>query len=146
MKTEKQLSKAFATNFMLYWNTHVAHVNTVGRNFSSDHEFLGEIYEDAQSTIDALAEFMRILGCDMPSNLQTVIDIAEISSNKSVLKDIGYLKSTLDNVETMIAEYRLLYDAAEEDEECGLSNFVQDRIIVHQKQAWKLKSILGERK
>jgi DNA-binding ferritin-like protein len=49
MTTESQLQQVFANNFVAYFRTHVAHVNTQGRNFYSDHKLLGKIYEDLQN-------------------------------------------------------------------------------------------------
>jgi starvation-inducible DNA-binding protein len=146
MNTPNQLSKTFSTNFMLYWTAHVAHVNTVGRHFVGDHELLGEIYEDAQDNIDTLAEFMRILGLDMPTKLESVIATSEIDDSRRVLAADQYISQVYSAIETMIECYTSLYDACEQDRQLALSNYVQDRLLVHQKQCWKLRSILGDRK
>lgn len=146
MKTTKLLNSAFATNFMLYWQAHVAHVNTVGRNFISDHQLLGEIYEDAQENIDDLAEFLRIMGEDMPTKLEIVLAKSEIADTTKIQADTGYIKTVYAAVECMIELYRELYEACEEEKYYALGNFVQDRLLTHEKQCWKLRSILGERK
>jgi starvation-inducible DNA-binding protein len=141
-KLQQILTKAFSTNFMLYYSSHVAHVNIVGRNFTADHQLLGKIYEDAQEQIDTYAEFMRTVECFMPTNLTTAIVTSEIGDvdvegNSTKLLDIIY-----DNTETMLEVLKSLYDAAESAGELGLSNYVQDRMVIHRKFCWMLKSTL----
>ena len=140
MKTLSQaLTTAFSSNFQLYWLSHVAHVNTVGRNFYSDHLFLGEIYEDLQAQIDRWAEFQRTIGDTMLSDLG---DVTKTGMVGSVLKGSDFLKQIKSGNETMIDCLGVLYDVAEESGECGLSNYVQDRLVVHRRWAWQLDSIL----
>lgn len=138
----KHLKTAFATNFVLYYKSHVAHVNTTGRNFYSDHKLLQEIYEDAQSNIDSYAEFIRILYDDMPYTLGKIIQLSDLADDLSVMTDREYLQMVYDDTEVMLKTLTELYNACETDKEIGLSNFVQDRIIVHGKFCWQLRSIL----
>ena len=48
MTTVEQLTQVFNDNFMAYFRSHVAHVNTMGRNFASDHALLGRIVTGKQ--------------------------------------------------------------------------------------------------
>ena len=139
---QNQLKTAFATNFLLYYHSHVAHVNTTGRNFVSDHKLLGGIYEDAQGAIDQYAEYLRILHCDMPLTLQETLDSSEIMDVASRNRDTAYLYHVYDLIETTIDTLELLYDCAEGEREVGLSNWVAERINTHKKQCWKLRSVL----
>ena len=80
MTTVEQLTQVFNDNFMAYFRSHVAHVNTMGRNFASDHALLGGIYEDLQGQIDTIAELLRSLQAFMPCDLTDVMQGANVST------------------------------------------------------------------
>jgi DNA-binding ferritin-like protein len=127
---------------MLYFQSHVAHVNITGRNFMSDHKILKEIYEDAQENIDAYAEYLRICDTTMPDLMEDVTLCSEIQDGIDGKSADAYLNHVYDIIEIMLDCLKIMYDVAEEEDELGLSNYIQDRIDVHRKQCWKLRSIL----
>lgn len=141
-KIQNTLQRAFATNFMLYYISHVAHVNIVGRNFYNDHQFLDSIYSDAQDNIDTYAEFIRTVDAFMPTKLSKVIDLSEINDTPTDGDCDQILKIVQDAIESMLIALEHLYDASEKAREYGLSNYAQDRMVVHRKQKWMLESIL----
>lgn len=130
---------------MLYYSSHVAHVNTTGRNFQSDHLFLGGVYEDAQSNIDTYAEFMRTIGAKMPDNLTSVITFSEIDDDHTKGSADKLLKTIDEHIECMLEVLEELYLACESAKEYAISNYAQDRMAVHKKQYWQLCSILGKK-
>ena len=137
------LLQAFSTNFVLYYQTHAAHVNITGRLFVSDHDFLGEIYQDLQSNIDTYAEHLRQLECYMPETLQETLQ-------ESILSDTMYVNEHVfellyNRLEQFIDHLRLVYREAERQSEFGLANYIADRLATHKKTCWKLRSILEER-
>lgn len=144
-KLQTILQRAFCTNFMLYYSSHVAHVNTTGRNFQSDHLFLGGVYEDAQANIDTYAEFMRTIYCKMPDNLTSVITFSEIDDNHTKGTADKLLATIDEHIECMLEVLEELYLACEAAEEYAISNYAQDRMAVHRKQYWQLCSILGKK-
>jgi len=138
----KKLTQIFNTNFVAYYRTHVAHVNTVGRNFYSDHRLLQKIYEELQGDIDTIAEFLRTLESFMPESLTIVCDGSDIT-DADVFGDADeLLQSVLTDLTTLIALYRELEEVAEEEEEDQISNFAQDRETVFTKFSWMLRATL----
>jgi starvation-inducible DNA-binding protein len=135
------LTAAFSSNFCLYYITHVAHVNVVGRNFQQDHALFGDIYEDLQEQIDVYAEFLRTIGAFMPGNLRGVIKDSVVAVQ--LFDDCDYLSCIAKENKTMIDCLELLYEEAEKANEIGLSNYVQDRLVAHKKYAWMLKASLS---
>ena len=141
----KQLSQvltaAFSSNFALYYISHAAHVNVVGRNFQSDHALFAGIYEDLQEQIDVYAEFLRTCDCFMPFSLKSVLkdSVVEVQLDK----DCDFISCILKQNEVMIDCLELLYEEAERANELGLSNYVQDRLVAHKKYAWQLKATLA---
>lgn len=144
-KLQTILQRAFCTNFMLYYSSHVAHVNTVGRNFQQDHAFLNSIYDDAQDNIDTYAEFLRTIGAKMPDTLSSVVTFSEISDDATRGSADKLLLIIEDNIEIMLEVLDELYTICEKEKEFGLSNYAQDRMIVHKKQLWMLTSMIGKK-
>lgn len=140
-KLQQCLTRTFATNFLLYYKSHVAHVNTVGRNFHSDHKLLEEIYSDAQGNIDVLAEFLRTIDAKMPSSLEDVCLGAETSDGISGDAD-KLLDEVYYTIEDVLAVLEDLIVEAEELGELGIANYAQERLVVHKKQCWMIRATL----
>ena len=137
------LTQAFSTNFVLYYQVHAAHVNITGRNFVSDHEFLGEIYSDLQASIDTYAEHLRQLYCFMPETLEETIENSLLPDSMYVNE--GVFELLYNRLEQFIDHLKMLFREAEAEMEFGLSDFIATRISTHKKQCWMIRSILEER-
>ena len=142
MNTQEQLQQVFADNFVAYYRAHVAHVNTQGRNFVSDHKLLGKIYEDLQEQTDSLAELLRTLEEFMPASLEQVIGSSQISTDDVT----GSADELLALVRDDLAELRLTHEqlmvTAEDDGHKEIANYAQDRILTLAKYIWMLDSVL----
>ena len=143
MTTQEQLLKIFNDNFMAYWRSHVAHVNIMGRNFHSDHELLGGIYEELQGQIDIIAELLRSMGEFMPITLGDVIAVSEILDTPVE----GDSETLLGIVETdlMLLKgcYEELIKVANEEGYDEIANYAQDRVLAIAKHLWMLNSTLS---
>jgi DNA-binding ferritin-like protein len=122
----------------------VAHVNTVGRNFYSDHKLLQGIYEGLQSNIDVLAEFLRTLRLQMPQSLGIVIETSSTPDSMVTGNAIQLLRGVYDDLEIMIDEYLALNMLAEEENHPEIANYAQDQIRLLRKSCWMLDSILED--
>jgi starvation-inducible DNA-binding protein len=134
------LTAAFSSNFALYYISHVAHVNVVGRNFQSDHALFAGIYEDLQEQIDTYAEFLRTIDGFMPRSLRSVTRDSVVAVQLD--EDCDFIACLLKENKAMIDCLELLYEEAEKANELGLSNYVQDRLDAHKKFQWMLKASL----
>jgi DNA-binding ferritin-like protein len=137
-----KLTEVFNTNFVVYYRTHVAHVNIVGRNFYSDHKLLGKIYETLQGDIDSIAELIRTQAELMPESLGTVIAGSTVDDTDVYGTSDELLEGVLGDLTTLIGLYRELEQVAEQAEEDQISNFAQDRETVFTKFSWMLRSTL----
>ena len=142
MQTQTQLQTMFATNFVAYYHTHVAHVNIMGRNFYSDHKLLGKIYEHLQGNIDTIAELIRTTGEFIPSTVSKVITGSEIDDMPMVGNDQDLLSSVNAHLVTLCEGYRELYKIATEQGYEEISNFAQDEMLALNKYVWMLDSTL----
>jgi len=123
---------------------HGFHWNIRGINFAQFHEFFGEIYEDADNSIDPIAENIRKLGFNAPFRLQDFIqsadEIAPTDSNDAMEMCRSLYISNQDVIECIVHAIAV----ADELEEQGILNFLAERQDQHQKWEWQLRSIVGD--
>lgn len=143
MTTTEQLTQVFNDNFVAYFRSHVAHVNVMGRNFQSDHELLGGIYESLQSQIDTIGELLRSLQEFMPCDIEDVIINSHIPSSKIDGDSEELLSLVRDDLDHLKECYILLMEVAELEEHQEIANYAQDRILALAKQIWMLDSTLS---
>jgi DNA-binding ferritin-like protein len=142
MNLDSQLQEVFSTNFAVYYRTHVAHVNTVGRNFFSDHKLLQGIYEGLQSNIDDLAEFLRTLRLEMPNSLNAVLMTSGTEDTDVEGNSIELLQGVYNDLEILIDQYLALNEVADEEGHPEIGNYAQDQLRLLRKSCWMLRSIL----
>jgi len=127
--------------------SHGAHWNVTGINFQQFHELFQEIYEDADSAIDPLAENIRKLNVSAPIQLTDYIESNE---------ETGEMAPTLSTDPVELA--KVVYAANEDCLECivkgiilanaineqGILNFLAERQDMHSKWQWQLRTIVGD--
>jgi len=136
------LEETFSANFVAYYRSHVAHVNIVGRNFTSDHKLLQKIYEDLQENIDSLAELLRTIGAKMPNDIATVLQISPFRDDPVEGDADELLQLVLDDQDKLMDLYKELDQAANLAGDIDISNFAQGRVGDHAKFRWMLRSTL----
>ena len=142
MTIQEQLTQTFNNNFVAYYRSHVAHVNIVGRNFTSDHKLLKGIYERRQEQIDVLAELLRTLEDYMPSDLQDVLANSEIDTGAFEEDADGFLYGVKDDLELLKGTYEELMAVAENEGHEEIANYAQEQILDIAKSIWMLRSTL----
>jgi DNA-binding ferritin-like protein len=142
MTTQDQLQQVFANNFVAYFRAHVAHVNTQGRNFYSDHKLLGKIYEDLQAQTDSLAELLRTVQEFMPTTLASVVESSQITDMPCEGTADSLLEDVRADLEQLKGDHEELMEVAELDGHKEIANYAQDRILTLAKYIWMLDSTL----
>lgn len=143
MNTVEQLTQVFNDNFIAYFRSHAAHVNIVGRNFYSDHELLGNIYEDLQGQIDTIAELLRSLSADMPCDIGDVVSGSMISTAAIMGTSDDLLMEVRTDLEQLKSCYQLLIEVADDEGYLEISNYAQERVLALAKHIWMLDSTLS---
>jgi starvation-inducible DNA-binding protein len=144
MSLHTTLEETFASNFVVYYKAHVAHVNITGANFYSDHKLLQKVYEHLQDNIDALAEKLRTIRAVMPDSLSSVVALSPIADGPTYGDRDELLTDVYDSVESLIDQYHSLYTSAEEEGVIDISNFAQDEIGQLTKLCWMLRATLND--
>lgn len=135
------LSNGLSNALVLYFAAHRAHWNVQGPDFFQYHEMFGKIYEDIYDSLDDFAENVRKLGA-FPPSLGEMEDSAEFeddssSSDARALALNLYVKNAL-----FIQILKDLFNIANDADEQGIANFIAERIDMHSKWDWQLKSAL----
>jgi len=144
----EDLKVALATTVAFKIKAQKFHWNVIGTNFKEYHEFFGELYEQAESTTDLIAEHIRSIGYFAPGSFAEYMELSDIdddmdmeSANSSVMMSKLY-----EDVETMIDNIEDVYRSAEEEEDWDISDFAAQRLTELKKSSWMLASYLGKQR
>lgn len=143
MNTAEQLTQIFKDNFVVYFRSHVAHVNITGRNFRSDHKLLQGVYERRQAEIDKIGEILRSMGEYMPCDLSEVVSDSQIDTGELSGDADFLLEMVRDDLEHLLAEFKELIEIASDEDLEEISNYAQDQALDIEKSLWMLNSTLG---
>ena len=136
------LKVVLADTFALYLKAHYFHWNIEGPNFVQYHGFLDGFYNEVWGAVDAVAEHIRTLDAYAPGSFTRFKDLTTISDELAIPSAISMLTKLEADNQSVIDSLTKAYKLAESDNKCGLSNFLQDRIDIHEKHSWMLRSIV----
>jgi starvation-inducible DNA-binding protein len=138
----EQMKVALASTFAFYLKAHNFHWNVEGANFPQYHSFFGDIYADAWGAVDAIAEHLRTLKAYAPGSFVRFKDLSVVEDElniPSALSMVSKLEADNQKLITVLTKAHVLADKAGKP---GISNFFQDRIDIHEKHGWMLRSII----
>jgi len=138
----KETKVVMANNFALYLKAHNYHFNVEGPDFYQYHKLLEDIYNELWQAHDAIGEHVRALGAYAPASFSRYSELTEIDDEVKVPEALEMIRRLLEDNERVIGSLYRAYERAEAHQELGLANFFQDRIDVHKKHSWMLRSTL----
>ncbi|MDX5428354.1 MAG: DNA starvation/stationary phase protection protein [Bacteroidota bacterium] len=136
------LGKALANSYALMVKTQNYHWNIRGLHFKSIHELTEEHYNELFEAIDDLAERIRALGFDAPGSFPEFNNLTNISDPKPGLSELEMVADLLKSHEYLINNLRDVLRAAEKIEDEVTVDMMVDRLTVHEKAAWMLRSMI----
>jgi DNA-binding ferritin-like protein len=139
--TAAALQKVLNNTLVFYFAAHRAHWNVEGDDFSEFHDLFGNIYEDAQGSIDRLAENIRKVQ-SFPSNLTEVVMNADFKDDCDCKDAMGMSQMLLEKNVTLNESILSAFTVANEANEQGVANFLAERDDMAKKWSWQLRSIL----
>ncbi len=137
------MRKCLANTFVFYFKAHGCHWNVEGIHFPTYHDFFGDLYEDLYGAVDPLAEEIRALGVYAPSGLNELYRDATISDSDikgDNVKDM--LEAMLKDNAAVTNCLTISLALATRENKQGLMNFLADRIDIHKKHEWMIRSCL----
>ncbi|PNK59866.1 Dps family protein [Psychrobacter sp. FDAARGOS_221] len=139
----EQLNNLLSTYHIFYINVRGYHWNVKGPHFFSLHEKFEELYTDLQVQIDEIAERVLTLG---GTPLHAYSDFAKhsgIQEHKDVFSGEDCVKGVVAGLQELIAEQRKVSAVAEEAEDQGTADLVDDYVQEQEKLIWMYNAFLG---
>ena len=136
------LKIVLADSYVLYLKTQNYHWNVTGPNFKSFHLMFEEQYSDLFAAVDIIAERIRALGAKAPGTYAKYISLTNLKEGDEELDANSMVKDLANSQDTIVNS---LIDTLKEAQNIGddvTAGIITDRIEVHQKNAWMLKSSL----
>ena len=135
------MKKILADTFVTYLKAHNFHWNVEGANFIQFHDFFGDLYEELHGAVDPIAEEIRALNAYVPGSMTRFIELAEVQDQTNILQPVAMCFELSKDNEIILADLNVAFELATQMKIQGLANFLADRIDIHNKHAWMLRSI-----
>ena len=132
-----------ADTFTMYLKTHSFHWNVIGPNFPQYHDFFGDLYEELHGAVDPIAEHIRAVNSFAPSSLDRIKELTRIEESDTIPNAERMFQVLLNDNNIVLDSLKQAYDLADKEGELGLANFLQDRMDIHKKHGWQIRSTAG---
>ncbi|MGZ3690784.1 MAG: Dps family protein [Pseudobdellovibrio sp.] len=136
------LSQLLADTYTLYLKTHSFHWNVEGPMFQTLHiMFMGQ-YTEMWNALDVIAERIRSLGHYAPGTYSEISKLTSIRESKAVPKATKMIEELITGHEAVIKTTRHIFEAAEKAKDQTTMDVLTQRLDIHEKTAWMLRSLL----
>ena len=143
-KIAEGLSALLADSYTLYLMTHNFHWNVKGPQFNSLHVmFMGQ-YTEQWNALDVIAERIRALGFPAPGTYKEFVKRASIKEVEGVPKADDMILHLVAAQEATARTARKLFTIVDAANDQPTADVLTQRIDVHEKTAWMLRSLLEE--
>ncbi|MDX2084554.1 MAG: Dps family protein [Candidatus Melainabacteria bacterium] len=137
------LCHLLADSYTLYLKTHNFHWNVTGPQFTSLHALFEQHYNELALAVDEIAERIRSLGFRAPGSYKEYAELTRIEENVSPLDATDMVRELLLAHETVARTARSVMPNAEEANDEVTADLLTQRLQVHEKTAWMLRSLLA---
>ena len=134
------LNSLLADYHLYYQKLRNFHWNIHGRNFFELHDKFEQLYTDARSKIDEIAERVLTLGYRPMSNLGDYLRVASIEESKSDLTDSKMVQDLLGAHQILIHKMYEITEKAEKAGDEGTIDLIGAYIRELEKISWMLSA------
>ena len=141
----EMLKKCLGSTFVFYLKAQGYHWNVKGPDFFEYHALFNNIYEDAYSAVDPLAESLLKIGYDAPGTVAQMMMNSVISEGDGlVTSDPVVMSASLLLANAAVNECILhSFALASSCNEQGIADLLATRDSMHKKWSWQLRAITG---
>ncbi len=136
------LSRVLADSYTLYLKTHNFHWNVTGPMFQTLHLMFETHYTELALAVDLVAERIRALGVAAPATYAKFRALSSIAEEEGVPKAHDMIRQLVDGHETVARTAREVFRMAEAASDQPTCDLLTQRMQVHEKTAWMLRSLL----
>lgn len=137
------LSRLLADSYTLYLKTHNFHWNVTGPMFATLHLMFEQQYTELALAVDLIAERIRALGSPAPGTYKEFSRLTSIKEAEGVPSAEEMIKQLVEGQETVVRTAREIFPVAAEAHDEPTADILTQRMQVHEKNAWMLRSLLG---
>lgn len=137
------LSRLLADTYTLYLKTHNFHWNVTGPQFNTLHLMFETQYTELATAVDDIAERIRALGEPAPGSYAAFSRLSSIKEAEDVPSAEDMLRQLVQDHQTVVRTAREVFPMADDAHDEPTSGLLSDRMQVHEKTAWMLRSMLG---
>ncbi len=138
------LSSLLADSYTLYLKTHNYHWNVKGPMFQTLHLMFEQHYTELALAVDLIAERIRALGEKAPGSYQEYSKLTSIKEEADWPTAHEMIRNLVTAHETVIRTARSIFPAAEAGSDEATVDLLTQRMQLHEKTAWMLRSLLEE--
>jgi len=137
------LSRLLADSYTLYLKTHNYHWNVTGPQFNTLHQMFEQQYTELAVAVDEIAERIRALGIKAPGSYAEFSDLTQIDEGVGTEDANEMIRQLVLGQETVARTAREAFPAAESASDEPTADLLTQRMQIHEKNAWMLRSMLA---
>ncbi len=136
------LSKVQADTYTLYLKTHNYHWNVTGPMFQTLHLMFEQHYNELALAVDAVAERIRALGFPAPGTYRQFASLSSIKEEDGIPKAPDMIRLLVEGHEAVARTARASFTIAADANDQPTCDLLTQRMQIHEKTAWMLRSLL----
>jgi starvation-inducible DNA-binding protein len=136
------LGRVLADTYTLYLKTHNFHWNVTGPMFSTLHLLFEQQYTEMAAAVDLVAERIRALGHPAPGSYAQFTRLSSVKEETGVPAAVEMVRQLVEGQEAVTRTAREVFPVAERAGDQATLDLLTQRLHVHEKNAWMLRSLL----
>ena len=137
------LSRLLADTYILYLKTHNFHWNVTGPLFNTLHLMFEQQYNELALAVDEVAERIRALGEPAPGSFAAFSELTRINEAKGQPTAEQMIEHLAHDQEAIVRTAREVFPLADSAQDQPTADLLTRRMLVHEKTAWMLRSMLA---
>jgi starvation-inducible DNA-binding protein len=139
------LSRLLADTYTLYLTTHNFHWNVTGPMFNTLHDMFMVQYTELWNAVDPIAERIRSLGHPAPGSYAQFKALSSIDDVPAAPpKALEMVRILVQGHEAVARTARQVFPTADDANDQPTADLLTQRMDIHEKTAWMLRSLLEE--
>lgn len=138
------LSRLMADSYTLYLKTHNFHWNVTGPMFQTLHLMFETQYTELATAVDLIAERIRALGYPAPGTYHEFSKLTSIKEPTGVPQAKDMIRQLVEGQEAVVRTARSVFPAVDAAHDEATADLLTQRMQLHEKTAWMLRSLLEE--
>lgn len=138
----ESLARLLADTYTLYLKSHKYHWNVTGPMFQTLHVMFEEHYTELATAVDEIAERIRALGELSPGSYREFTALNSVGEDEDQPNATEMIRRLVKAHEAVLHTARAAFPAAEAAGDQATMDLLTQRLQVHEKTAWMLRSLL----